>query len=118
LLFRELQTQYELDEFDTSNPDVVEILLYAPLLSLMVSCDLLDLATEQTDDEIVFLPERWAATFRSNAQLPSTNSASTSITRHRRNWNDGSKGYRGSTRNNRACKRHLLPLRNRVVCLI
>jgi len=26
-LFRELKTQYELDEFDTSNPDVVNILL-------------------------------------------------------------------------------------------
>ncbi|MFC7026463.1 IS4 family transposase [Halomicroarcula sp. GCM10025324] len=68
-LFRELKTQYELDEFDTSNPDVVEILLYAALLSLLVSRDLLDLVTEQADDEIVFPPERWAATFRSHAQL-------------------------------------------------
>jgi len=31
LLFRELKTQYELDEFDTSNPAVVEILVYAVL---------------------------------------------------------------------------------------
>ncbi|WP_434530116.1 IS4 family transposase (plasmid) [Haloarcula sp. NS06] len=69
LLFRELKTQYELDEFDTSNPDVVEILLYAALLSLLVSRELLDLVTEQADDEIVFPPERWAATFRSHAQL-------------------------------------------------
>jgi putative transposase len=68
-LFRELKTQYELDEFDTSNPAVVEILLYAALLSLLVSRDLLDLVTEQADDEIVFPPERWAATFRSHAQL-------------------------------------------------
>jgi putative transposase len=30
---------------------------------------LLGLATEQADDEIVFRPERWAATFRSHAQL-------------------------------------------------
>lgn len=65
----ELKTQYELDEFDTSNPDVVEILLYAALLSLLVSRDLLDLVTEQADDEIVFPPERWAATFLSHAQL-------------------------------------------------
>ena len=68
-LFRELKTQYELDEFDTSNPVVVEILLYAALLSLLVSRELLDLVTEQADDEIVFPPERWAATFRSHAQL-------------------------------------------------
>jgi putative transposase len=68
-LFRKLKTQYELDEFDTSNPDVVEILLYAALLSLLVSRDLLDLVTEQADDEIVFPSERWAATFRSHAQL-------------------------------------------------
>jgi len=68
-LFRELKTQYELDEFDTNNPDVVKILLYAALLSLLVSRELLDLVTEQADDEIVFPPERWAATFRSHAQL-------------------------------------------------
>jgi len=64
-----LKTQYELDEFDTSNPVVVEILLYAALLSLVVSRELLDLVTEQADDGIVFPPERWAATFRSHARL-------------------------------------------------
>ncbi|MFC6771377.1 transposase, partial [Halorubrum pallidum] len=69
LLFRELKTQYDLDEFDTSNEHVVKILLYAALLSLLVSRDLLDLVTEQADDELVFPPERWAATFRSHAQL-------------------------------------------------
>ncbi len=69
LLFRQLKTQYELDEFDTSNPAVVEILLYAAVLSLLVSRDLLDLVTEEADDEIVFPPERWAAIFRSHAQL-------------------------------------------------
>ena len=69
LLFRELKTQYELDEFDTSKTYIVEILLYAALLSLLVSRDLLDLVTELADDEIVFPPERWAATFRSHAQL-------------------------------------------------
>ncbi len=41
----------ELDEFDTNNPDVVKILLYAALLSLLVSRELLDLVTEQADDE-------------------------------------------------------------------
>ena len=37
--------------------------------SLLVSRNLLGLVTEVADDEIVFPPERWAATFRSNAQL-------------------------------------------------
>ena len=32
LLFRELKTLYALDEFDTSNPAVVQILLYAAVL--------------------------------------------------------------------------------------
>jgi putative transposase len=36
----------------------VEILLYAALLSLLVSRELLDLGTEQADDEIVFPLER------------------------------------------------------------
>jgi len=57
LMFRELKTQYELDEFNTSDPAVVEILVYASLLSLLVSCDLLGLVTEGADDEIVFPPE-------------------------------------------------------------
>jgi putative transposase len=69
LLFRELKTQYELYEFDTGDEHVVKILLYAALLSLLVSRDLLDLITKQADDELVFPTERWAATFRSHAQL-------------------------------------------------
>ncbi len=69
LLFRELKTQYKLDEFDTSDEHVVRILLYAALLSLLVSRDLSALVTEQTDDELVFPTERWAATIRSHAHL-------------------------------------------------
>jgi len=69
LLFRELKTQYELDKFITSKSHVVEILLYAALLSLLVRRDLLDLFSDVADDEIVFPPERWAATFRSYTQL-------------------------------------------------
>jgi len=46
LIFRELKTQYELDEFDTSKKHVVEILLYAALLSLLVSRELLALLTD------------------------------------------------------------------------
>jgi putative transposase len=69
LLFRELKTQYELDEFDTTKKHIVEILIYAALLTLLVSRALLDLVTDHADDEAVFPPERWAATFRSHAQL-------------------------------------------------
>jgi hypothetical protein len=64
-----LKTQYGLDEFDTTKKHIVEILLYAALLSLVVSRDLLNLVIEHAGDGIVFPPERWAATFRSHAQL-------------------------------------------------
>lgn len=69
LLFRELKTLYDLDKFNTSKAHVMEILLYAALLTLLVSRELLDLVTEYADDDAVFPPERWAATFRSFAQL-------------------------------------------------
>jgi putative transposase len=69
LLFRELKTRYELDEFDTTKKHIVEILVYAALLTLIASRTLLDLVTEYAEDDAVFPPERWAATFRSHAQL-------------------------------------------------
>jgi len=69
LLFRELKSRYELDEFDTTKQHVVEILVYAALLTLLVSRELLDLVSEHAADEAVFPSERWAATFRSHAQL-------------------------------------------------
>jgi len=69
ILFRELKTQYRLDEFDTEKPHIVEILLYAALLSLVVSRELLSLVVEHAEGTAVFPPERWAATFRSHAQL-------------------------------------------------
>lgn len=47
----------------------MKILLYVALLSLIASCDLLHLVTEQADNEIVFSPEGWAAIFRSHAQF-------------------------------------------------
>jgi len=68
-LFRELKTQYELEEFDTTKEHIVKILVYAALLSLLVSRELLALVTECADDDAVFPPGRWAATFRSHAQL-------------------------------------------------
>jgi len=69
LLFRELKTRYELDEFDTTKKHIVEILVYAALLTLIASRTLLDLVTEYAEDDAIFPPERWAATFRSHAQL-------------------------------------------------
>ena len=68
LLFRELKTLYDLDEFNTSNAAVVQILLYAAVLTLLVSRELLGLVIEHAGDDAVFPPERWASTFRSHAQ--------------------------------------------------
>jgi putative transposase len=47
----------------------VEVLLYAALLSLLVSRDLLDQVTEQADNEILFPSDRWRSIFRLHAQL-------------------------------------------------
>ncbi len=69
LLFRDLKTQYRLDEFDMTKKHVVEILLYAALLPLVVSRELFSLVMEHADDALVFPPERWAATVRSHGQL-------------------------------------------------
>jgi len=48
---------------------VVEILVYAALLTLLAGRELLDLVSEHAAGEAVFLSECWAATFRSHAQL-------------------------------------------------
>jgi hypothetical protein len=58
-----------LDELDTRKKHVVEILLNAALLSLLVSRELLSLLTENASEDILFPPERWAATLLSHAQL-------------------------------------------------
>lgn len=68
LLFRELKTLYELDEFDTTNPTVVEIRLYAAVLTLLVSRELLELVIKCADDEAVFPPERWVCDQKVAAQ--------------------------------------------------
>ena len=68
LLFRELKTLYDLGEFNTSNPAVVQILLYAAVLTLLMSRELLGVVIEHAGDDAVFPPERWAATFRSHTQ--------------------------------------------------
>jgi len=56
-------------ELDTCDSAVVEIMVYAELLSMLVSRGLLGLVTKVADDQIFFPPERWAATLRSHAQI-------------------------------------------------
>ena len=56
LLFRELKTRYKLDEFDTTKKHIVNILVYAALLTLIVSRTLLDLVTEHAEGDAVFPP--------------------------------------------------------------
>jgi putative transposase len=72
LLFRELKSRYSLGEFETEKAHIVKIQVVAALLTLVVSRAILrafvEYAEEQ-DDECVFPTERWAATFRSLAQL-------------------------------------------------
>jgi putative transposase len=68
-LILELNTQYELEEFDTSNPDIMKLLLNVALLSLLVSRNLLDLVTKQATDELMFPLESSAVTFCSHAPL-------------------------------------------------
>lgn len=69
VLFRELETQCELDAFDTTKNYIGEILLYAALLSLVVSRDLLGLVTEHAEDGVVLLPERWTRDRKVATQL-------------------------------------------------
>jgi len=72
LLFRELKSRYSLGEFETEKAHIVKIQVVAALLTLVVSRAILrefmDYAEKQ-DEECVFPTERWAATFRSLAQL-------------------------------------------------
>jgi len=68
-LFRELKTQYELDRVRHEQPCCRGDSAVRGVAFTLVSRDLLDLVSDQADDDIVFPPERWAATFRSHAQL-------------------------------------------------
>ena len=86
LVFRELKMQYELDEFNTSKPHVVKILLYAALLSLLVSriCWIWSLSTRTMRSCFHQNAKR-----RPSGRTPSsffTNSVTTSATRHRHCW--------------------------------
>jgi len=68
-LFRGLKLHYKLDKFDTNAEHVVRILPYAAFLSLFERRNLLDLVTEQVDDEFMSPTERGAVTFQSHTQL-------------------------------------------------
>jgi len=72
LLFRELKSQYALATFETGKEEIVRIQVLAALLTLVVSRAILramcDRAAE-AEAEHVIPTERWAATFRSAAQL-------------------------------------------------
>ena len=72
LLFRELKSRYSLGEFETEKAHIVEIQVLAALLTLVVSRAILRAFVEHAEDhdeQCVFPTERWAATFRSLAQL-------------------------------------------------
>jgi IS4 transposase len=57
-LFRELRSRYKIDEFDTTEKHEVEIIMYAALLTLLVSRELFDLVSEHAADEAVFTSEQ------------------------------------------------------------
>ena len=72
LLFRELKSRYSLGEFETEKAHIVKIQVLAALLTLVVSRAILRAFVQyadEHDEECVFPTERWAATFRSLAQL-------------------------------------------------
>lgn len=70
---------YEIDKLDMSNPAVVEISLYAAILTLLVSHELLDLVIEYPM-KTRCLAGTLAATFRSHAHRGSSDSAITAAT--------------------------------------
>jgi len=76
LLFRQLNTSHKLDEFDMIDEQVVKIFLYAALISLFVSRNLLDLINERADKGLVISTEGWAATSGRTPNSFSKNSVS------------------------------------------
>jgi putative transposase len=69
LLFKELKTHYRIEDMPSSKPAVVETLLYAALLTLVVSRRLLALVRKRLAAMADRIPEqRWAALFASVAQ--------------------------------------------------
>ena len=69
LVFRELKRHYRLDQMPSASKPVVEALLYAALLTLVVSRHLLAALRERLKQPAHRLPEeRWAALFAQFAQ--------------------------------------------------
>jgi putative transposase len=83
-LFRELKTEYEVDEFDTTKKHIVKILVYAALLSLLISRELLALVTECAGDDAVVPSGRWTATSGRTPSSSSTILVSSSAIHHHR----------------------------------
>lgn len=70
LLFRELKSQYRLDELPSSKPQIVKVLILASVLTLVVSRVLLGLfreVAEERGEDVIFPPERFARVFESFA---------------------------------------------------
>ena len=68
LLFRELKSSYRIDDLPSSKKHVVEGLIYAAILTLVVSRDIQKLVTEQMPHAAHRIPEeRWGIVFASVA---------------------------------------------------
>jgi putative transposase len=69
LLFKEMKSQYALDKLKTANATAVEALIYAGLLTLLVSRRINNLVREKADPKyrVRYTQLRWAIVFRENA---------------------------------------------------
>jgi len=64
LLFRELKSRYRMEDMPSANKHVVHTLLYAAVLTLVVSRRLLEVAQKKLGSEAARVPiERWAVVF-------------------------------------------------------
>jgi putative transposase len=70
LVFKELKSQYALDEFRTTKPAVIEALIWSALLTLVVSRRLHTLVRARAPEELRsrYTPLRFAANFRRGAR--------------------------------------------------
>lgn len=69
LLFKELKSHYRIEDLPSSKPHVVEALVYAAILTLVVSRTILRALQKKMPDKIDRLPaQRWAGIFASIAQ--------------------------------------------------
>jgi IS4 transposase len=69
LLFKELKSHYRIEDLPSSKPHVVEALVYAAILTLVVSRTILRALKKKMPDKIDRLPaQRWAGIFASISQ--------------------------------------------------